>query len=414
MFGCSWLKDPETIIGQGEAGSEWASANTAIKPTSPQTASFAPRGLSSQYKSSRKKPPRHLNLGDLYSKGAVARIHNACSSVLHSRLGWTHNAHFLEQFRYTIVASQLLNEQSNSKSYKRQSYPPPTGDGSTQWNNEQNFVPSLGGLSLTGAAAFAFAWSIRWSYNQGFSKYSRATIFAVLLAFFVAFTILYYYFRRQWLHYLRVRAVSGASVLVTSAQDFDAAVSASITFIQEVELVSRGYSISNPLPPITRLAETTQVKRCVRLRRATQRTLIAMFSPYYVAYQSMKPLAVDTDLEKYYDIYDISRTDMEDAELIANVNVSEILDADRLQDLKVGLQKLQVIRKLFLCTLLALDADGSKLDFHRWSIAVDTITSVSHLTMRMVSDIDEVMGDEEGEIRRSSFSYHWLTQNHRS
>ena len=123
-----------------------------------------------------------------------------------------------------------------------------------------------------------------------------------------------------------------------------------------------------------------------------------MFSPYYEAYEDLKPLAINLDLEKYHDIYEISLTDMEDAELVANVNASDIEDADTLQDLKVGLQKLHLIRKLFLCTLLALDADGSKSDFQRWSVATETMNRVSSLTSKMVFNIDKVLGDEEGEV----------------
>ncbi|KAK3178780.1 hypothetical protein OEA41_000917 [Lepraria neglecta] len=249
------------LEGQGEAGDEWASTKTTANPPSPQTTSYAPRGLSSQYRSSRKKPPRLLNLENPPLKGAVARIHHTCSVGL--------------------------------------------------------------------------------------------------------------------------------------ARDFDAAASAGITLIQEVELVSRGYNISNPLPPITRLEETYQIKRCSRLRRTIQRALISMFSPYYEAYEDLKPLAINLDLEKYYDIYEISLTDMEDAELVANVNTSDIEDADTLQDLKVGLQKLHLIRKLFLCTLLALDADGSKSDSQRWSVATETMNRVSSLTSKMVFNIDKVLGDEE-------------------
>lgn len=122
-----------------------------------------------------------------------------------------------------------------------------------------------------------------------------------------------------------------------------------------------------------------------------------MFSPYFRLYQSMKPFAATLDLEKYYDIYEISRTDLEDAELVANVEPAEIEDADTLQDLKVGLQKLHILRKLVLCTLLALDADGSKSDFSRWSVAVETMCKFTSLTARMISNIDEVMGEEEGK-----------------
>lgn len=125
-----------------------------------------------------------------------------------------------------------------------------------------------------------------------------------------------------------------------------------------------------------------------------------MFSPYYRLYQTLKPFAATLDLEKYYDIYEISRTDLEDAELVLNIEPAEIVDADTLHDLKVGLQKLHILRKLVLCTLLALNADGSKSDFRRWSVAVEMMCNFSSLTIRMRCNIDEVMGEEEGKTGR--------------
>ena len=146
-------------------------------------------------------------------------------------------------FRYTIVASQLLNEHSNSKTYKRQSFPPPARDGSSQWDKEQSFVPSWEGLALTGVTAFALAWSIRWFHSRGIARYNTPHKVAFVSTCSVFTIILYYCFRRHWLHYLRVRAVESASSLTVSARDFDAAASAGITLIQEVELVSRGYNM---------------------------------------------------------------------------------------------------------------------------------------------------------------------------
>ena len=121
-----------------------------------------------------------------------------------------------------------------------------------------------------------------------------------------------------------------------------------------------------------------------------------MLSPYYNVYQTLEPFTTALDLEKYYDIYEISRTDLEQAKLVANVEPAEIQDADTLQDLKSGLQKLHVLRKLVLCTLLALNANGSsKLDFRRWTVAVESMSSITQLTAREISNIDEVMGEEE-------------------
>lgn len=224
--------------------------------------SWAPRGPPNPHRKPRKKPSHILTRESPLAKSAVVRIHNTCSvrrsetfttdycaynvplqTALHSRLGWTENALFLEQFRYIIVASQLLNEHSNHKSYRRQAYPVPQGTGASQWRQDQTFIPSRLGLSLTGVTAFILAWSVRWLQSRATVQHDPLQICLLSSAILVIALTLYYYFRRQWLHYLRIQAIEGASSLITNAQEFDAAVSAGITFVQEVELVSRGYKM---------------------------------------------------------------------------------------------------------------------------------------------------------------------------
>lgn len=121
-----------------------------------------------------------------------------------------------------------------------------------------------------------------------------------------------------------------------------------------------------------------------------------MLVPYYQAYQVLRPLAVDLDLEKYYDIYEISQTDMDDAKEIRNVEILDSEGADSLKSLKVSLQKLHMIRKLFLCSLLALEADGGKSDFLRWAMATETMKRLSLETTKMTSCIDDILKEEEG------------------
>lgn len=121
-----------------------------------------------------------------------------------------------------------------------------------------------------------------------------------------------------------------------------------------------------------------------------------MLSSYHQACQVLRPLAVDLDLEKYYDIYEISRSDMD---IVEDIN-AEILDseaADSLKSLKVSLQKLHMIRKLFLCSLLALEADGGKSDFSRWAAAIETMRRITWETTKITSCIDDILREEEGQ-----------------
>lgn len=94
---------------------------------------------------------------------------------------------------------------------------------------------------MTASAAFAAAWSVHWARTVALST---SQIWPLVLALAVVTTlssIFYLYSRRQWLHWIRSQAVESASTLVAGAQNLDAAVSASVNLIQEVELVCRGY-----------------------------------------------------------------------------------------------------------------------------------------------------------------------------
>ncbi len=164
-------------------------------------------------------------------------------SAIHGRLGWTKNLNFLEQFRYIIVASQLLSEQTKPFTYKRQALPPPGGEWPLKSDQDNGFKLSPVGLSVTGATAVGLAYIIKRLQGVKISDY-RATTLGIIAVLGILLTIiLYYYARRQWLHYLRLRSMENATSLTSNAQNFDAAATAAFTLIQEVELVSRGYNM---------------------------------------------------------------------------------------------------------------------------------------------------------------------------
>ena len=128
-----------------------------------------------------------------------------------------------------------------------------------------------------------------------------------------------------------------------------------------------------------------------------------MLKECYRAYLNTKPLAVEVDLEKYCDIYEISRTDMDLAAEIAAAKHAQSDDADTLKALKYQLQNLHIVRKLFLCSLLALDADGGKSDFVRWAAATETMDRVSAESRKMAFEIEEMLGEEEGKLNAACY-----------
>ncbi|KAL8694972.1 MAG: hypothetical protein Q9218_000444 [Villophora microphyllina] len=393
------------LEGDGEANdNEWTPTHTTQPDSSPGTSLFAPQGLLTRSRRLRRKPPRLLNLDGLTPKGAVARFHDTCSRAINSRLSWAENSRFLEKFRYTIIASQLLNEVPSLTVYKRQFHTQDKDDGRLDVNiDDQEIQFTWAGVAWTALAAFVFAWLVHWTKNIAHSTSRRWPLVLSPTIVFTTCFFLYVYFRQQRLHWLRTQAVQNASALVASAQDLQVAASASVNLVQEVELVCKGYRISSPLPPITRIEERGQTKRCESLRRSLQRVLTSLPALYYRAYEEMKALAIATDLEKYYDMYEISRTDMLEAQGSKDVETWQY-EEDTLLSFKIGLQKLHMARKLFLCSLLALGADGGRTDVAQWTTATKTMNTLSVETSKAAHTLHEVLeleGDQQDRLQNS-------------
>ncbi|KAL8643379.1 MAG: hypothetical protein Q9228_000012 [Teloschistes exilis] len=374
---------PFALYLEGDGGAnnnEWKPTGTTQLDPPPSISSFAPQGPPNRPRKFRRKPPRLLNLDKLTSKGTVAQFHDACSRAINSRLSWAENGRFLEKFRYTIIASQLLNNVPNSTVYMRQHAAQNLDVGQQDLNTDTEVVQfTWPGLALTALTAFTFAWLVQWTKAIAQSTSQGWPIVLAPTTVVATCFLLYVHFRQQWLHWLRNQAVQNASALVASAQDLQVAASTTINLVQEIELVCRGYRM-----------------RCESLRRSLQRIFASLPSLYYEAYEEMKGLAVATDLEKYYDMYEITRTDMLEVESLKDTE-SLHSGEETLLSFKVGLQKLHLARKLFLCSILALSADGGRTDVAKWTTATKTMNTLSKQTSKATQTLDEVLEAESGQ-----------------
>jgi len=148
------------------------------------------------------------------------------------------NSRFLERFRYTIVASQLLSSQSylgqaSTGPLKDPKFPPPLPP--------QYAALSIAGVLVTSSLAFGLTWLVHWArggYNRAFRN-SRVLILLVAIA--CSTIVIYAYMRRQWLQYLRQQTISEITTFIGIAQEFDHVAAGAMNLVQEVELVSRGY-----------------------------------------------------------------------------------------------------------------------------------------------------------------------------
>lgn len=157
-------------------------------------------------------------------------------SAVASRIDRAEKAKFLEKFRYTIIASQLLGGHSILGTQHTPSRP---GQGSDLAGDDQPLAGS--GLVWTVAGAIAIAWAMNWVFSGGFSHLTKKRFLASLVVVALTASVGNAYIRQRWARYVREQALAEVTTFTTTSQDFDSVVSAAVALVQEVELVSRGY-----------------------------------------------------------------------------------------------------------------------------------------------------------------------------
>ncbi|KAI9794198.1 MAG: hypothetical protein M1816_006123 [Peltula sp. TS41687] len=342
----------------------------------PPSPNFAPRGLSDWNTRIREKIPYSWRMR-ISQHDLVSWSGNTWTRSVKAKLRQAENARFLEQFRYVIVASQLLDAHVNFFRYRSLDSIQQRISGGHPGSLVSNSPFSITGALATGFGAFSFVWMLYWARG---GRHPHLRTSRILLTFFfvlVGSLIFYSFLRRQWLLFLRRQAVDTAAQFVAQAQEFDAVTSVALSIVQDVELVSRGYRLSTPLPPISQIEERSQTRRCSRLRRTLRSSLISIAPANEQAYNALRPLVDESDLEKYLEIYDLDDPQTSPHE---PGNASETEDEETLRWLKATVIHLYNVRRLFLCCLLALPALGGHSDFQRWGAAVDWIIHVGART----------------------------------
>lgn len=387
------------LEGKGEAeplSEELSDTHAPTQPTSREPSqSFAPSFRTSI---------RNRSSSILHKK-PIARIRNAYAYAVASTLGSADNDRFLEHFRYILIASQLLNDHVAPGTLKENDSRAPAPD---------EYGPaavSLVGAAISAAVAFALVWIIHWARGDG-EAFDRSRLMLALGAFVLASLLIYGYVRRQWLQHLRHQALSTSSDFVTNAQAFEGTSTATLTMIQEVELVSRGYRMcvhktlrfgqqltgysSTPLPPISRLETTGSARCCTRLRRNLLSAYTTIIPTFADATRALRPYASQDDLERFLDVYDIREDDLEDA-LLSSTSI-EGDEAETLKQLRDHQSHLSTFRRLLICTLLSIPATGRKEDAVRWRTVVRWLEQLGLTLGQTGQTIAKLLQDEESKF----------------
>jgi hypothetical protein len=150
---------------------------------------------------------------------------------------------------------------------------------------------------------------------------------------------------------------------------------------------------SSPLPPISRIEEKGQARRCLRLRRSLREAFADVVPILAEQCGTLKQLVQEDDLEKYLDVYEISNPDLQEA--AQGCSPSEFDDAESLKALRTLQYRLSTMRRVYLCSLLALEADGGKPDFTRWSTVVNSMLNLARPVGEWSEKFNRVLAEEE-------------------
>ncbi|KAK4659518.1 hypothetical protein QC762_110940 [Podospora pseudocomata] len=366
----SWaILIPLFITDQGDKQLDWSTPEVSEHDVSPPSSpSFAPVGRPTIKKRFRSKIPDPLRLDVPRNRTSrLGSLHLSYSKAVASRIDRADNLKFIEQFRYTIVASQLLAGHSITGNYN---YFNRNRDASDV--PQTVVVPTSTGILITATGALVVACVIRWVYMGGYVQLTKGKI-AFTTVVLVGFGLVaHFYIRQQWIRYLRNQALAEVSAFVAKSQDFDGVSSAALSLIQEVELVSRGYRL---------------------LRKTLKARLAEMIKTYIKVSSVIKGFSEQLDIEKFHDVYDISDFDISDA--MQGFSDREFDDPESVKTLKIAAARFHTIRKIFLCSLLALEATGDNTDFLRWSTAVESLRALTEATDEGLSKVRQILDEEE-------------------
>ncbi|KAG6017311.1 hypothetical protein E4U54_007733 [Claviceps lovelessii] len=362
-------------------------SDSSLLPPSPSP--FAPAGRPMVKTRFRTKPPATLPTDVSLATKTLQLVKRSCSAAVDATIDRADNSKFLEQFRYTIIASQLLS----GTSILGHRPVAPSIPRALTGSEHQQFVLSTEGILASILGALAIAVILSWVRGNGSSYVTRKRLafFLVLLA--TATFLGQVYMRRQWLRYRREQSLAGMTTFVSNSNDFDSASEATLSLVQEVELVSRGYRISAPLPPISRLEDRNQARKCVRLRKALKHSFATVLNAYKQMATTIKGFAEQTELEKYYDMYDINDLDISDA--LQGFSETEFEDSESLRTLKILAARFHTTRKMLLCALLALDANGEGSDLLRWSTAVEVLRRLNESTRGAYDNLGAILSEAQ-------------------
>ncbi|KAI9270099.1 Mysoin-binding motif of peroxisomes-domain-containing protein [Helicostylum pulchrum] len=201
---------------------------------------------------------------------------------------------FEEKFKYLIVTSPLLNETLSIHHNRHQQQQQPTfqtsaTSTSTKLGLATNLITTLAVL-------------------LGAERYMMQPKIPVITLFFstsASIFFIYRHRRRSFIRQLYQIALTRMGAFTNHCDTFDTKVHRCLITIQEIELVSRGYRLSTPLSPISRIEQNSKSRKCVQLRNRLASVLRRAFIIYEEGIIDLMDVIHKKNLNTLYEMYNV-------------------------------------------------------------------------------------------------------------
>jgi Mysoin-binding motif of peroxisomes len=381
------------LEGRGDASTDTDSHDAEDSLEHTYTPSFAPRGPPRSLRDKLQAAfPSPLSTQKRRHAPMVEKMFHSIQCIIETGLSRTEDESFVDHFRYLIIASQLLSEQSRPGSFDPLLHTPGA--------NTRPADVSVGATSLEGsivavAISFALVWVIHWSTHVRSSSLTSSWVRGCLAILFVAFglVLVYVYSLRNASRRTHRSTTNAVSSFVDHAHTFDGVTSTSLKLVQEVEIVARGYEITHPLPPVSRLEDSGSSRQCSKLRIALDESLRSVIDKCVEAHYFLQALVDPADLHQYHEIYDIAMAEFADA--VATFRRRGKEQAVLLSELRFSHVVLLLARKALLCDLLALPSARSRRDSHQWGVVSDVLQELLEVLQKATQTISTRLMEEE-------------------
>jgi hypothetical protein len=383
----------EYLEGRGDAKTDVDSQYPTDSSENAETPAFAPHGpprtLRDRFQSAL---PTAISKQQHQGVPTMEKMLRGIRCIIETGLSRTEDERFVEHFRYLIIASQLLSEQSRPGSFN------PLSQMNAPNVRSDDFLEgstSLEGAIVAVAISFAVVWVIHWSTHIRSSSLASSWVRGFLAMLFVLFglALVYIYSLRNTSRRTHRNTTNATSGFVDHAHTFDGVISTSLKLVQEVEIVARGYEVTHPLPPVSRFEDSSSSRQCFQLRRALDESLKSVIDHCVDAHYQLQELIDPVDLQQYHEIYDIDMTEFADA--VSTFRQRDKEPAVLLTELRFSYVVLLLARKALLCDFLALPSARSRRNSKQWLLVSEILHGLVEGFQKATHAVSGILMEEE-------------------